>query len=156
MGMLLFGSLGYYLENAEEDTGFSSIPQGMWWAVQTLTSVGYGDFTTQTVLGKVENIILNVLPDFLIKFAGSFCTVCGVLVLALPIPIIVDNFAEYYESEKKIEFRTLNNEKNIREVGRFYFTHIIPKHILENFQEKASRSSFRRLGEINRKNSSWR
>ena len=53
MGMLLFGSLGYYLENGEEDTGFSSIPQGMWWAVQTLTSVGYGDFTTETLLGKV-------------------------------------------------------------------------------------------------------
>ena len=51
--MLLFGSLTYYLENGEEDTGFSSIPQGMWWAVQTLTSVGYGDFTTQTLLGKV-------------------------------------------------------------------------------------------------------
>ena len=53
MGMLLFGSLGYYLENGEEGTGFSSIPQGMWWAVQTLTSVGYGDFTTNTLLGKV-------------------------------------------------------------------------------------------------------
>merc|ERR1719342_1378129 len=36
MGMLFFGSLEYFIENAEEDTGFLSIPQGMWWAVQTL------------------------------------------------------------------------------------------------------------------------
>ena len=56
--MLLFGSLGYYLENGEEDTGFSSIPQGMWWAVQTLTGVGYGDFTTETLLGKVLYYII--------------------------------------------------------------------------------------------------
>merc|ERR1719428_1943164 len=45
MGMLVFGSLAFYIENAEEDTGFNSIPNGMWWALQTLTSVGYGDFT---------------------------------------------------------------------------------------------------------------
>ena len=51
MGMLVFGSLEYYTENEEEDTGFFSIPQGMWWAMQTLTSVGYGDFPVQTVVG---------------------------------------------------------------------------------------------------------
>ena len=47
MGMLVFGSLEYFIENEQEDTGFTSIPQGMWWAVQTLTSLGYGDFTPQ-------------------------------------------------------------------------------------------------------------
>ena len=36
----------------EEDTGFYSIPQGMWWAQQTLTSVGYGDFTPVTTTGR--------------------------------------------------------------------------------------------------------
>lgn len=53
MGMLVFGSLEYYTENEEEDTGFYSIPQGMWWAMQTLTSVGYGDFPVQTIVGKL-------------------------------------------------------------------------------------------------------
>ena len=70
MGMLVFGSLEYFIENDQEDTGFTSIPQvmniischfqlkitslkGMWWAVQTLTSLGYGDFTPQTLLGKI-------------------------------------------------------------------------------------------------------
>ena len=62
MGMLVFGSLTYYIENGEEDTGFYSIPQGMWWAVQTLTSLGYGDFAPVTFLGKV---------------VGSCCAVCG-------------------------------------------------------------------------------
>ena len=30
---------------------------------------------------------------------GSFCAVCGVLVMALPIPIVVDNFASYYSKQ---------------------------------------------------------
>ena len=44
MGMLVFGSLLYYIENNVEDTSYISIPAGMWWAVQTLTSLGYGDY----------------------------------------------------------------------------------------------------------------
>merc|ERR1719400_356630 len=93
--MLVFGSLEYFIENEEEGTGFTSIPQGMWWAVQTLTSLGYGDFTPQTLLGKI---------------VGSLCAVCGVLVMALPIPIVVDNFADYYSEQKKIEAKELKRE----------------------------------------------
>ena len=82
MGMLVFGSLLYYIENDADTTeGFVSIPAGMWWAVQTLTSLGYGDYWPESFLGKLM---------------GSACAVCGVLVMALPIPIVVDNFANYY------------------------------------------------------------
>ena len=100
MGMLVFGSLEYYIENAEPKTGFTSIPQGMWWAVQTLTSLGYGDFTPQTLLGKI---------------VGSLCAVCGVLVMALPIPIVVDNFADYYSEQKKLEAKELKKEAQARQ-----------------------------------------
>jgi len=100
MGMLVFGSLEYYIENGEENTGFTSIPQGMWWAVQTLTSLGYGDFTPTTFLGKT---------------VGSMCAVCGVLVMALPIPIVVDNFADYYSEQKKIEAKELKAEAQVKQ-----------------------------------------
>lgn len=100
MGMLVFGSLEYYIENEEDETGFTSIPQGMWYAVQTLTSLGYGDFTPQTFLGKV---------------VGSFCGVCGVLVMALPIPIVVDNFADYYSEQKKLEAKELRREAQAKQ-----------------------------------------
>ena len=39
----------------------SDIFQGMWWAVQTLTSLGYGDFPVQTVLGKLVRSFFFVL-----------------------------------------------------------------------------------------------
>jgi len=100
MGMLVFGSLEYYIENGEEDTGFTSIPQGMWWAVQTLTSLGYGDFWPHTVLGKT---------------VGSMCAVCGVLVMALPIPIVVDNFADYYSEQKKLEAKEIKKEAQAKQ-----------------------------------------
>ena len=100
MGMLVFGSLEYFIENGEEGTGFTSIPQGMWWAVQTLTSLGYGDFWPHTVLGKT---------------VGSMCAVCGVLVMALPIPIVVDNFADYYSEQKKLEAKELKKEAQAKQ-----------------------------------------
>ena len=98
MGMLFYGSLEYFIENGEKNTGFYSIPQGMWWAVQTLTSLGYGDFPVETISGKLM---------------GSLCAVCGVLVMALPIPIVVDNFADYYSEQKKLEAMELKAEAQV-------------------------------------------
>ena len=95
IGMLVFGSVEFFIEGEEEDTGFYSIPQGMWWAVQTLTSLGYGDFWPETIPGKL---------------VGSMCAVSGVLVLALPIPIVVDNFADYYKEQKQIEAREMKRD----------------------------------------------
>ena len=42
--------------------------------------------------------------------SGSMCAVCGILVMALPIPIVVDNFADYYQEQKKLEAAELKAE----------------------------------------------
>ena len=39
MGMLIFGSLCYFVEKDAENTLYTSIPESMWWAIQTMTSV---------------------------------------------------------------------------------------------------------------------
>lgn len=50
--VLIVGSLMYLIEGSYEGTGFTSIPVSLYWTIVTMTTVGYGDITPQTVPGK--------------------------------------------------------------------------------------------------------
>jgi len=77
--MLLFGSLLYAIERDVQPDKFGTIPQGMWWAIVTLGTVGYGDVVPVTSLGK---------------FISVFTIICGFAMIALPVAIISSAFAE--------------------------------------------------------------
>ena len=83
LGMIMFASLVYYAERVEHnpDNQFESISVGLWWALITISTIGYGDTTPKTNLGRI---------------VGSFCALMGVLTIALPVPVIVSNFAQLY------------------------------------------------------------
>ena len=68
---LLAGSLMHLIEGSEN--GFTSIPKSMYWAIVTMTTVGYGDIVPQSDLGK---------------FLASFLMVMGYGIIAVPTGIV--------------------------------------------------------------------
>ncbi|ROI16386.1 Potassium voltage-gated channel subfamily C member 1 [Anabarilius grahami] len=77
---LIFGTMAYYAEFKHIDFSFIDIPSSCWWAVVTLTTVGYGDMYPITVPGKCVAIL---------------CAMVGVLLIILPVPIIVSEFIKF-------------------------------------------------------------
>ncbi|KAJ3585846.1 hypothetical protein NHX12_012254 [Muraenolepis orangiensis] len=88
IGVILFSSAVYFAEADEEQSQFSSIPEAFWWAVVSMTTVGYGDMVPTTIGGKI---------------VGSLCAIAGVLTIALPVPVIVSNFNYFYHRETEGE-----------------------------------------------------
>ncbi|XP_033928259.1 potassium voltage-gated channel subfamily A member 7 [Melopsittacus undulatus] len=84
IGVVLFASAVYFAEAEDAATAFTSIPQAFWWAVVTMTTVGYGDMAPVTVGGRL---------------VGSLCAIAGVLTISLPVPVIVSNFSYFYRRE---------------------------------------------------------
>lgn len=57
--VLIMGTLMYLVEG--EKNGFTSIPVSIYWAVITLTTVGYGDIVPQTILGQAMATIIMII-----------------------------------------------------------------------------------------------
>ena len=57
--VIIFGSVMYIVESP--DNGFTNIPQSIYWAVVTLTTVGYGDLAPQTNIGKAIAMVIMVM-----------------------------------------------------------------------------------------------
>lgn len=81
VAMLMFSAFVFF----SGDTTFTSIPDAFWWAIVTMTTVGYGDIYPTQPLSKT---------------IGAVCAVTGVCLLAIIIPIFVNNFLLFYAYSK--------------------------------------------------------
>jgi voltage-gated potassium channel len=86
--LFILSSLVYFIEHEAQPKVFVSIPAALWWGVNNMTTVGYGDIIPITPLGKIISGILSIL---------------GVSSFALPTGILASGFAEYVETKKGIK-----------------------------------------------------
>jgi voltage-gated potassium channel len=84
--IVMSASLMYFVENEAQPEKFSDIPSSMWWAVATLTTVGYGDVYPMTPLGKL---------------LGSFIQISGIGFFALPTAVIGAGLVEEFRSRRR-------------------------------------------------------
>lgn len=117
MAIIIFATIMYYAEKKVADTKFTSIPAAFWYTIVTVSSIfhlkeilklktmqktfllherylqmttlGYGDMVPATVMGKI---------------VGGVCSLSGVLVIALPVPVSFKILARHRFSLKK-QFR---------------------------------------------------
>ena len=80
LSMLVISAGGIYLlENELQPETFGSIPDSMWWAIVTLTTVGYGDVVPLTMMGKLFGGLIGLI---------------GIGMIALPAAILASGFAQ--------------------------------------------------------------
>ncbi len=85
--VVIIGSMMYIVEGPTEslpDSGFTSIPRSIYWAVVTLTTVGYGDISPQTTLGQ---------------FFASIVMIIGYAIIAVPTGIVTVEMAQQVKTK---------------------------------------------------------
>ena len=87
IALVITSSAMYYVENDVQPDKFSSIPAAMWWSVITLTTVGYGDVSPITAVGKL---------------LGAVTALLGVCTLALLTGIVANSFSAQLARKRAI------------------------------------------------------
>ncbi|KYN20290.1 Potassium voltage-gated channel protein Shal [Trachymyrmex cornetzi] len=115
MAIIIFATVMFYAEKNVDGTNFTSIPSAFWYTIVTMTTLGcqyprskypglillsnfiaklqfaaYGDMVPKTIAGKI---------------VGGVCSLSGVLVIALPVPVIVSNFSRIYHQNQRADKR---------------------------------------------------
>ncbi|XP_069001522.1 A-type voltage-gated potassium channel KCND2-like isoform X1 [Embiotoca jacksoni] len=101
MAIIIFATVMFYAEKGSSGSKFTSIPAAFWYTIVTMTTLGYGDMVPKTIMGKLF---------------GSVCSLSGVLVIALPVPVIVSNFSRIYHQSQRAEKRRA--QKASKEAGQ--------------------------------------
>ena len=80
----------YFIEGDEKPEAFGSITRSLWWAIVTLTTVGYGDVYPETILGRV---------------AAGLVALAGIGIVAMPTGILASAFAEEFRERHEAKLK---------------------------------------------------
>ncbi|MDI3324040.1 ion transporter [Pontibacterium granulatum] len=86
MLIIVAASLTYFAEHDAQPEAFSSIPAAMWWAIVTMTTVGYGDVIPVTIFGKMLAAVISIM---------------SLGIVALPAGILASGFNEALSQRRR-------------------------------------------------------
>ncbi|XP_077329579.1 A-type voltage-gated potassium channel KCND2 isoform X2 [Lithobates pipiens] len=101
MAIIIFATVMFYAEKGSMNSKFTSIPAAFWYTIVTMTTLGYGDMVPKTIPGKIF---------------GSICSLSGVLVIALPVPVIVSNFSRIYHQNQRSDKRRAQKKARLARI----------------------------------------
>ncbi|KAM4039026.1 A-type voltage-gated potassium channel KCND2 [Anomaloglossus baeobatrachus] len=101
MAIIIFATVMFYAEKGSLNSKFTSIPAAFWYTIVTMTTLGYGDMVPKTIAGKIF---------------GSICSLSGVLVIALPVPVIVSNFSRIYHQNQRADKRRAQKKTRLARI----------------------------------------
>jgi hypothetical protein len=84
--IVLTASLGYLVEHAAQPEKFENIPTAIYWAVITLASVGYGDISPVTPIGRAITVVMSLL---------------GIGIFAIPAGLLASAFSDQLHKERE-------------------------------------------------------
>ncbi|KAK3733191.1 hypothetical protein QZH41_008553 [Actinostola sp. cb2023] len=83
--IILFSAVIFYAESGYLGTNFTSIPATFWYTIVTMTTLGYGDLVPESIVGRLT---------------GALCSLSGILVVALPTPVLEKNMRKARKGEE--------------------------------------------------------
>src|SRR6195952_1273848 len=114
----------HFLESAGQPAAFGSVPAAMWWAVVTLTTVGYGDVVPITPLGRLVAALVMICG------LGVFGLWTGILATGFAAETRRDNFLKTWESVSKVPFFAALGPSAIADVTHMLRTMDLPSRTM--------------------------
>ena len=104
--VIMTASLGYVFEHEAQPEKFDNIPNSVYWAVITLASVGYGDISPITPIGRFITVVMSLL---------------GIGIFAIPAALLASAFGDQLHKEREL---MKNNLRNMMKDGHLDETEI--------------------------------
>ncbi len=122
--LVLASGVMYVLERAAQPTVFTSIPKTMWWGIVTIASVGYGDMTPVTPLGRIFGGMVIMLG------IAVFAVPAGLLATAFAAELRKRDFVVTWDAVAKVPLFAGLDARQIADIARLLKPQLVPERYL--------------------------